>query len=49
MLGRCTVCGLTVCTKCGNSQHQGGEKVIVHDACLPRLDDDGFSMIKFVK
>ena len=49
LLGRCDVCGLWVCDKCGNTQHRGGETMVVHDSCLPELDDDGFSMIKFVK
>jgi hypothetical protein len=43
------VCGLTVCTECGNTQRKGGEKTIVHDACLDEMGDEGFSMIKFVK
>ncbi|GAB4280226.1 MAG: hypothetical protein Kow0056_14370 [Coriobacteriia bacterium] len=49
VLGRCEVCRLTVCTGCGNTQHRGGKKIVVHDACLGDLGDDGFSMIKFVK
>lgn len=48
-LGRCEVCGMSVCTACGNTQHRGGEKVIVHDKCLGELGDEGFSMIKFIK
>jgi hypothetical protein len=49
LLGRCEVCGLTVCTSCGNTQHRGGEKSVVHDSCLGELGGDGFSMIKFVE
>jgi hypothetical protein len=47
-LGRCTVCGFSVCAKCGNVQHSHGERRPTHDSCL-KDDDDGFSMIRFVK
>jgi transposase-like protein len=48
-LGTCSVCVRTVCERCGNSQvGQGGERRIVHQACLHN-DGDSFSMIKFVK
>ncbi len=49
LLGHCDVCSLWVCDKCGNTQHRGGESVVVHDSCLEDLGDSGFSMIKFVK
>jgi hypothetical protein len=48
-LGRCDVCGMSVCTRCGNTQHKGGGKTAVHDSCLPHIGDSGFSMMKFVK
>lgn len=47
-LGACDVCQLTVCERCGNYQHIGGSKRLVHDECL-RKTGDSFSMIKFVK
>jgi hypothetical protein len=47
-LGRCSVCGFAVCSKCGNIQHSRGEKRATHDTCL-KDDDSGFSMIRFVK
>ncbi len=47
-LGTCSVCGLNVCENCGNVQLVHGEKRVTHDACLSR-DEDGFTMIKFVK
>lgn len=47
-IGHCSVCGLSVCEKCGNVQHARGEKRVTHNTCL-KHDDDGFSMIKFVK
>ncbi len=47
-LGRCTVCGGSVCEHCGNVQRARGEAHVVHDSCLSR-DAGGFSMIKFVK
>lgn len=47
-LGRCPVCGLEVCTRCGNLQYAKGERFAMHDHCL-RKDDGGFSMIRFVK
>jgi hypothetical protein len=46
-LGHCSVCGFSVCTKCGNVQHARGEKRVTHDTCL-KDDGGGFSMIKFV-
>ncbi len=46
-LGSCSVCGLSVCDRCGNVQHVGGEKRATHNKCLSK--DQGFSMIKFVK
>ena len=48
-LGECSVCHLPVCARCGNTQHRGREKIVAHDTCLKRLDDDDFSMIKIVK
>jgi hypothetical protein len=48
LLGRCSVCGFSVCARCGNIQHSLGEKRPTHDSCL-RDDDTGFSMIRFVK
>ncbi len=48
-LGRCVVCELHVCTRCGNTQHHSAEKKVVHDECLGSMEDEGFSMIKFVK
>jgi hypothetical protein len=48
ILGRCSVCGFDVCVRCGNIQHVRGEKRVTHDTCL-KHDEDGFSMIKFVK
>jgi ribosomal protein L40E len=48
-LGKCEVCGLKVCTKCGNTQRSKGEAAIVHDSCLGEMETDGFSMIKFIK
>ncbi len=47
-LGVCCVCGRSACERCGNTQHVQGEKRVVHDECLPK-QDDGFSMIKFVR
>lgn len=47
-LGICSVCGLSVCERCGNIQHSCGETKPVHDDCL-RQAEDHFSMIKFVK
>jgi translation initiation factor 2 beta subunit (eIF-2beta)/eIF-5 len=47
-LGRCTVCYLSVCDRCGNVQHVHGERQPVHNACLSE-GDHGFTMIKFVK
>lgn len=47
-LGECVVCGMAVCEKCGNIQHGGGERRVIHDACLTH-EDAGFTMIKFVK
>jgi hypothetical protein len=47
-LGTCSVCGFTVCRKCGNVQHIRGEKRVTHDTCL-KDDEGGFSMIKFVR
>jgi hypothetical protein len=47
-IGRCSVCGFAVCTRCGNVQHSHGEKRSTHDSCL-KDDDSGFSMIRFVK
>lgn len=47
-LGPCNVCDLAACEKCGNIQHVGGEKQIVHDECLHK-SGESFSMIKFVK
>lgn len=47
-LGQCAVCGMAVCDKCGNIQHTGGERRVLHDSCL-REDDGGFKMIRFVK
>lgn len=47
-LGYCSVCGLTVCEKCGNVQHVRGEKRVTHNTCL-KDDEGGFSMIKFVR
>ena len=47
-LGKCHVCKLTVCEKCGNIQHSKGETQIVHDECLHK-GDGSFSMIKIVK
>jgi len=47
-LGECVVCGLAVCDKCGNIQHTGGQRRVIHDSCLSE-DDSGFTMIKFVK
>jgi len=50
VLGKCHVCGLKVCSKCGNTQHRKGEMIVVHNSCLSDLDDEsGFSMIKFVQ
>jgi hypothetical protein len=46
-LGRCVVCYLPVCDKCGNVQHVHGERRVIHDACLAD-DEKSFSMIKFV-
>jgi hypothetical protein len=48
-IGYCCVCDLSVCTECGNYQHRQGDKTVVHDECLGELEDDGFTMIKFVK
>lgn len=48
-LGKCSVCELWVCDHCGNTQRCGGERIAVHDSCLGRLEDDGFSMIRFVR
>ena len=47
-LGQCVVCDMAVCEKCGNIQHTGGQRRVIHDACLSG-DDAGFTMIKFVK
>lgn len=47
-IGPCTVCGLAVCERCGNTQHIKGERTAVHDACLSKTGDS-FSMIKFIK
>lgn len=47
-LGPCDVCGMAVCERCGNVQHTGGERKIVHNSCLDK-SGDSFSMIKFVK
>jgi hypothetical protein len=47
-LGQCSVCGCSVCDRCGNVQHARGEKNATHNACLAQ-DGGGFSMIKFVK
>ncbi len=47
-LGACTVCGLSVCERCGDFQHIKGEKKLVHNECLRDIDGH-FSMIKFVK
>jgi hypothetical protein len=46
-LGRCVVCYMPVCEKCGNIQHSHGERRVIHDACLPK-DEGAFSMIRFV-
>jgi hypothetical protein len=37
-----------VCEKCGNIQHCGGDREVVHNECLSDTGDS-FSMIKFVK
>jgi hypothetical protein len=47
-LGQCVVCELAVCERCGNVQHNRGERKVIHDACLAH-DDSGFTMIRFVK
>lgn len=47
-LGQCVVCDLAVCEKCGNIQHTGGQRRVIHDSCLHK-DEAGFTMIKFVK
>jgi len=47
-LGQCVVCEMSVCEKCGNTQHTHGERRIIHDDCL-KNDDAGFTMIRFVK
>jgi hypothetical protein len=47
-LGKCVVCDLAVCEKCGNVQHTHGERRVIHDSCLSK-DESGFTMIKFVK
>jgi hypothetical protein len=47
-LGRCVICYMPVCEKCGNVQHTHGERRVIHDACLSQ-DESAFSMIKFVQ
>lgn len=47
-IGKCDVCGLTVCLKCGSTQFIKGERKPVHNECI-RKAGDGFSMIKFVR
>lgn len=47
-IGRCDVCGLAVCEKCGNMQHTRGGRRAMHNACLA-TDETSFTMIKFVK
>ena len=47
-LGPCRVCRRAVCEKCGNIQHCGGDREVVHNECLSETGDS-FSMIKFVK
>ena len=46
-MGRCKVCGLSVCENCGNIQHSRGEREVVHDECL-KGSNDSFSMINIL-
>jgi hypothetical protein len=48
-LGACVVCELAVCERCGNVQHTHGERRVIHDECLSKDGESGFTMIKFVR
>lgn len=47
-IGRCVVCDMAVCERCGNIQHTHGQRRVIHDSCL-KEDEGGFTMIRFVK
>jgi hypothetical protein len=47
-LGQCVICDMAVCEKCGNIQHSGGRRRVIHDRCLDQ-DENAFTMIRFVK